>query len=397
MTKKWYTCTPVSFKGDETFFCRDSGLLCRGLQDMGFESRAIMPYPTQPGDKGDVLRTEYRNLFDAQWWENLGLDGVLLYAWADPKYNGIVRAIRKAGIRLFVSLDSDGIISPFSAFFSYIFYQYGRLRFGHSAPMAVAGVMCKVALRLCALFMIDLRRMKHLEQADLIGVVSPIATERIRRYCRRMAYGRTLSNRVRYIPHPISKQAFYAGDVKKPSVLFVGRWDDRYQKNTELLVEILKESVRRNVQAHFYIAGRGFAPFLATLNAAVPAVKEKITCYDFIAHEELLSLMRRCQVVGCTSRYESFHLVSAEGLCCGCSIVGPFRAFAPTFPYFVSQNSGTLARTYTASGYVDAIEEEMRLWKCGERKAEAISAHWTGQLHVGRVLTTILSQPEMNQ
>ena len=391
MTRKWYTCTPVSFKGDDTFFCRDSGLLCRGLQDMGFESRAIMPYPAQSGDKGDVLRTEYRNLCDAQWWGNLELDGVLLYAWADPRYNGIVRAIRKAGIRLFVSLDSDGIISPFSAFFSYIFYQYDRLRFSHSAPMAVAGAMCKVALRLCALFMIDLRRMKHLEQADLIGVVSPIATERIRCYCHRMGYGRIIADRIKFIPHPISQQASYAGEAKNPSVLFVGRWDDRYQKNTELLIEALKESIRRNVQAHFYIAGRGFAPLLAALNAGYPDTREKITYYDFMSHEELLGLMRHCQVVGGTSRYESFHLVSAEGLCCGCSIVGPSRASTPSFPYFISHNSGTLARTYTATGFVDAIEEEIRLWKCGKRSAEAISAHWTGQLHVGHVLSTILS------
>ena len=28
---KWYTCTPVSFKGDHTFFSRDSGAFCKAF------------------------------------------------------------------------------------------------------------------------------------------------------------------------------------------------------------------------------------------------------------------------------------------------------------------------------------------------------------------------------
>ena len=44
---KWYTCTPVPFKGDHTFFCRDSGAFCKAFQRIGVESRAIMPTPIQ--------------------------------------------------------------------------------------------------------------------------------------------------------------------------------------------------------------------------------------------------------------------------------------------------------------------------------------------------------------
>ena len=78
---KWYTCTPVAFKGDHTFFSRDSGAFCKAFQRIGVESRAIMPTPAQEGDDPDLIRTEYANLKDAAWWKSLGIDGVILYAW----------------------------------------------------------------------------------------------------------------------------------------------------------------------------------------------------------------------------------------------------------------------------------------------------------------------------
>ena len=62
---KWYTCTPVPFKGDHTFFSRDSGAFCKAFQRIGLESRAIMPTPVQEGDDPDLIRTEYANLEDA--------------------------------------------------------------------------------------------------------------------------------------------------------------------------------------------------------------------------------------------------------------------------------------------------------------------------------------------
>lgn len=49
---KWHTC-PVPFKGDHTFFSRDSGAFCRAFQKIVIESKAIMPNPVQTGDDPD--------------------------------------------------------------------------------------------------------------------------------------------------------------------------------------------------------------------------------------------------------------------------------------------------------------------------------------------------------
>lgn len=109
---KWYTCTPVPFKGDHTFFSRDSGAFCKAFQRIGLESRAIMPTPVQEGDDPDLIRTEYANLEDAAWWKSLGIDGLVLYAWGTGKYLPIARAIHDAGIFLVVYMDSSGLFFP---------------------------------------------------------------------------------------------------------------------------------------------------------------------------------------------------------------------------------------------------------------------------------------------
>jgi len=139
------------------------------------------------------------------------------------------------------------------------------------------------------------------------------------------------------------------------------------------------------------IYGSGFEPCLDALQSCRSEPLDFVRMKGVVTHETLTRAMRSIAISLCVSRSESFNLASAEALCCGCSVVGPARASTPSFPYFVSQNSGTLARNYTARGFVDAIEEERRLWNSGKRNAETIGACWSGQLHVSHVLSEILS------
>ncbi|HEY1122189.1 MAG TPA: hypothetical protein VGE67_11340, partial [Haloferula sp.] len=109
---RWFTCTPVAFGGGPDFFARDSGLLCRGFQALGIESRAVMPGERKPEDEPDLIRTDYRNLEDPAWWRCHDLDGVVLYAWGRPKFLRVAEAIRDAGVFLVLNQDSGGLVSP---------------------------------------------------------------------------------------------------------------------------------------------------------------------------------------------------------------------------------------------------------------------------------------------
>ena len=95
-----FTCTPVEFGGGPDFFARDSGLLCRGLQSLGIESRAIMPGEVMAIDEPDLIRTAYANLESPAWWREQKIDVLVLYAWGRPKFRKVARAIHDAGIFL---------------------------------------------------------------------------------------------------------------------------------------------------------------------------------------------------------------------------------------------------------------------------------------------------------
>ena len=113
---RWFTCTPVAFGGGADFFARDSGLLCRGFQSLGIESRAVMPGERKPEDEADLIRTDYANLESADWWRAQHLDGVVLYAWGRPKFRKVAAAIHAAGIFLVLNQDNGGLVSPLAGF-----------------------------------------------------------------------------------------------------------------------------------------------------------------------------------------------------------------------------------------------------------------------------------------
>ena len=107
---RFATCTPVAFHANDYFFSRDTGLICRELQKLGHQCKVIMPFPSHEDDLpvADLLRTEKENLYSSAWWQQQELDAVILYSWGDPRYNGIARAIRAAGVKLCVHFDSSG-------------------------------------------------------------------------------------------------------------------------------------------------------------------------------------------------------------------------------------------------------------------------------------------------
>jgi hypothetical protein len=71
-----FTCTPVDFAGDESFFSRESGMFCRGLRSLVVGSLSILHAPARLGDDPLLFRTDTEK---AIWWgrrinsgENIG-------------------------------------------------------------------------------------------------------------------------------------------------------------------------------------------------------------------------------------------------------------------------------------------------------------------------------------
>lgn len=391
-SRKWFTCTPVRFVGDHTFFARDSGLLCKGFQQSGVECKAIMPGPPMEVDQvQDLIRTDYRNLEDPEWWKSLGGDGVVLYAWGSGKYTGIARAIKEAGMILVTHMDTAGmlgVLNGFSAFAATLMAVCkGESRNSLSAYARFAARFTFAST--IGILKNDITRARHLKQADLIGAITPIALERIQKVCRKYA-GEELASKVKLIPHPNSSFMFYNPEIRKePLVVAIGRWDDVKVKGTRLLMATVEALMANSREAQVEIYGKVPLFMKEWHQSLSSAASQRVQLMGVVRNEILGMALQRASISLCTSLRESYHIASAEALCCGCSIVGPDVSEIPSMKWFTGGQSGRMSAR-NPEAMAEALREELQDWDDGKRNAGEISAIWTSLLHAPRVAELIL-------
>ena len=352
-----YTCTPESFPANPFFFIRDTGLISRILRGMGLESKTIMPLPWYDGDQSEhVLRVRPQRLNSISWWRSLHLDGVVLYSWGDPRYVRLARAIRKAGIKLVIHLDFNGVFPPPTRF--------------------------PKALRYLA---INILRAKHLSYADAI-TASPLAAEHLRH---RLFYGSTLADKVQSMPTPVSPHFTWDGTPKERRVVCVGRWNDP-EKRPDFMRETLRLLLQRDAEVQADICGPQTPEGEAWHRALPSAHQERVHLRGFVSNDMLPQVYRPASIGLCTSASEGTHIASAEALCCGCSVVVPNRPeHLRMVHWYTRQNSGRIAAEDTPDSLATAILEELDAWQRGGRNPEAFASAWQPQFHADKALTRI--------
>ena len=391
---RWFTCTPVAFGGGPDFFARDSGLLCRGFQALGMESRAVMPLPGGANDEADLIRTEYANLESAAWWRSLELDGVVLYAWGSPRFRKVAAAIHEAGVLLVLNQDNGGLISPRCGVADWLREQWilsGQGR-GGAAWMRFA----KLALRGLTLGLVatDPLRARHLEQGDRIACVSPMAAAYYRRWCRIFG-GAELAGRVRVVPHAVEPAFRFRGGTKRRQVACVGRWSDVVQKRPELLMAAVGALTAADGGVEVVIAGER-TPALENWHRELDAARRgRIHLAGRLDRTALADLLEGAQVFFSPSAFESFGIAAAEALCCGCSVVAARSLSMASFEWFTGEGAGALADDDDPVRLVRVLQAELAAWERGERDPAAISDLWAGRLHADRVAAALLSDLEL--
>jgi hypothetical protein len=391
-----YTCTPVAFGGGPDFFARDSGLLCRGFQAIGVESRAVMPGKRKPDDEEDLIRTEYVSLESADWWRSLEIDGVVLYAWGRPKFRNVAAAIQKAGIYLVLNLDNGGPVSPLVGLRDWLQAQwiYG----GQGRDAASMRRFIKSTLRglTVGLLLTDPFRAQHLKCGNAIACVSPGAATYIRKLCR-IYGGKHLADRITVIPHAVETSFEFTGKNKLRQIVCVGRWGDRVQKRCWLLTEVIGTLVSHDCEVTVTIAGK-LVPELETWHLGLKdSQRARVRLTGIIGRRELSALLDESQIFYSPSAYESFGIAAAEALCSGCSVVSGRSVCLASFDWFVSEDSGTLADSDTVTGHLGAIRNELTLWQDGKRSPDLISRTWRQRLHADRVASLALPLFQQSQ
>lgn len=384
---RWLTCTPRDFVGDERFFARDSGLLCRGFQRLGVSCRAVMPGVARADDAADLWRAERAQLESAGWWRDHCERGVVLYAWGMGNHAPIAAAIRAAGLLLVTNQDSSGAVGPLAGWRDWVADLWWRNGGARHWPRFLAKVAYGHTL---ALATVDLGRASHFRQADWIGAVSPAAVSRYRRLSRWYG-GSSLATAVRLIPHPVDERYRFGAESRKSEVVMaVGRWDDFRQKRPDLLAGVIENLAVRRAGVRFRIFGKPGEWLDRWFEGLAPELKERVDMAGQVTPEVLEAAYREAKVFLCTSAYEGAQLSAQEALCSGASVVAADLASMVCFRWFVSEASGTLAGALRVGCLADAAEAELAAWDGKRRDPMAISRVWAGRLHSGAVARRIL-------
>lgn len=364
-----YTCTPRSFRADEWFFMRDTGMLSRVLRGMGAESKVVMPLPAHAGDttSGEVIRTAPANLRSAKWWKSLGIDGVILYSWGDIRYNSVARAIRAAGIRLVIHLDTDGVLP------AWIEPDFPR-------PAAWYKLLRNIVY--------DLLRPRHLRCAHVI-TCSPELRQHLRH---RLFYGAEIADRCRDLPTPVHPRFRYDNTPKQERVVCIGQWDE-YAKRQEFMMETVGLFLTGNPNAVIDICGR-LTPELATWHQNLPAAQQgRVNLMGFIDNKELPALYNRAMVSLCASRSEGTSIASAEALCCGCSLVAAGRPEKLRIVHgYIRRGAGHIAEQDTPEALAEALSLELIEWTRGTRHPQDSAEQWQRLFHADKALTRLFRE-----
>lgn len=373
----WYTCTPVSFGGGPDFFCRDSGLVCKGLQSLGLSCKSIMPLPEHSGDViDDLIRTDVGNLNDTEWWRNIGAEKVILYSWAYYKYKRIAEAARESGAKVLVNLDGGGIISPKATPVAHLRAVMGRqIRLHGPLLGTLLGISSSMAYHLSIPIFQEPGRIAHLQAAKAIGCISPGSLVLWRLWAQ--AYAPELVERMHVVPNPVVESLKYDPAVEKQdSVIAVGRWDDEEMKRPAFLAGAISEVAKRRSTTEFHIYGSP-GRMLPRWHAELPiTIRKRVYLHGKVFHGEIVNAFMRSRVGLCSSSHEGSHVASEEALCAGASIVAPLRVELNALLWYVSHNSGLLSAEDSARGLAETLLLELEGWDSGKRDPVSISNYW---------------------
>lgn len=373
--RKIYTCTPVAFHANDGFFIRDSGLIASTLRTLGIDSRCIMPLPYYDDDQREhLIRTEYSNLTSPEWWKSTGIDALILYSWASPKFIPVARAIRKSGIKLIIHLDTSGYFD--------------------GADWNKLNLLQKIC-RKTKTKLVDFLRAIHLKYAHVITVSLPTA-EMIGK---RLFFGKWFRDKVFYTPCPVAPNFFYDSSIiRERRVICVGRWsesDGDAVKRPEFMIQTAKAIVTSDDTVQVDIYGRIGARVQALYDSFSYDVQKRINLKGAVKNHDLPPVYNSSMVSICTSRSEGTHIASCEALCCGCSLVIPPRKSLHVLHWYTSENSGTIADEDTPESMAKAVIKELELWNKKERTPKDISEHWANCFHADKVMKGIFESKKI--
>ncbi len=351
----------------------------------------VMPGNSSAHDPCDLVRCTPLQLADHEWWKAHDLDLVLLYAWGDPKYQKIAKAIMQAGITLVQSLDTAGLPTPYANFQIWLKCAVDSISMPQSAKRRLRLLIRSFRDLVPAIY--EHKRVKMINTSGYVAAISPAAMKSISDYAYAMNCDDIVSKLV-LCPHPVSPFLRYRGEKKERRVVVVGRWtkEDAGQKNPNLTLKVLRNFLHKMPGWQAEVIGKGSDRLRTQTHDWNEGVKVRIVFREFIDHKQLIKSYVSSRILLCASRYESFHIASAEAVCCGCTIVVGKHPLLASTAWFTTHSSGTLAESRNETDLTRAIHTEALQWENGNRIPETIASFWSNTLHATKIACNLASR-----
>ena len=372
---KIYTCAFSPFLADESFFSRDSGLLCRTLQTLGVTSKVIMPH-RDGEDPDDVLRVNMNKLRDVEWWKSLNIDGVIFIAWGIRSHTKVIQAARRAGIRTCALFDLNGDPYPYGDFLVKPRLLWQKSKFVDKFPMRLVGTLIR-------LFVCGVRgatrvysRSVQINAAHFAAFQTPSTMDRCLRASRLFPWIKKKSTPL-VMGYAIPEVSIISeSSPRRQNVVAAARWDATRHKRPYMLMRVFSKVAETNNDVSFDIYGRTTSDLESWHSKLEVSIRQRIILHGVRPSAEVMQSIRKSQILYCPSVEEGVPLPVIEALCCGCTVVGLEQPSVPGLYWGISEGHGTGAKNDSVSAHASAILTELSNWSKGARSPDTISNYW---------------------
>lgn len=366
-----YTCALKPFEADDYFYTRDSGLLCRSFQNIGLESKVVMPIREDDvkDPYQDVVRGTMEELRTPSWWRDLEIDAVAIVTWGHAEDTPLIRAAKESGIKvILVTDDGEG---GSTGFLDLLRMTWGKL-YHLATPRRQIETLAKTPLLYLLALWQKRGRYPQYQYADVITCWTTRIADNVRQGLQCGDHGSPQFIHG-YPSFTDTNQDFIKNDNSQPpSIIAVARWDAIKHKRPHFLMDVCKTLLERDTRITIHIYGRTIPYMYQILERLPEAHKKRLFLHGFCDNSEILSRMRQSEVAICPSAAECGPVPMAEALCQGCSVVGGGNVAE----WAAKTGFGTIVTEDTPVSFTEAVLAEIEKWNRGTYDRHDNAVFW---------------------